>query len=396
MNRKLPLIALLTAFPPLATDMYIPAIPTLQKQWGKPLSVINLTLVCFFVAYCVSLLFYGPVSDRYGRKPPLMAGISIYVIACILCALSPSAESLIVSRIIQAMGAASAATLAMAICKDIFEGKEREQILAVIAVIVSLAPMLAPVLGGWLLKWCSWPWIFVSQALLGTISLAGVMRMEETLKNPIEVKIRELASGYVSLFRNKRFMGCAIMVALGAFPLFSFIGGSADIYITRLGLSEQTFGYFFGANALAFMAGSFSCSRLLRIISSKNLMTAGFTGILSGGLWMLLFPHHGPYSLAFPMALVTFSIGLSRPPSNNLVLEQVDSHAGAASSLMIFSYFMFGAISMWLISLDWQNKIKTIGTVALVSGLMMLGMWLVLQRFSGKKTSGVTKNLIKP
>lgn len=391
MNKKLPLLALLTAFPPLATDMYLPAIPTLQKQWNQPLSVINLTLVCFFITYCISLLFYGPVSDRFGRRPPLIVGIALYVIACILCALSPNAGSLIVFRIIQAMGAASAATLAMAICKDIFTGKEREQVLAVIAVIVSLAPMLAPVLGGWLLKWFSWPWIFVSQAVMGAISLVGVYNMEETLKNPIEVKIHELASGYMSLFKNVKFMGYAIMVAIAAFPLFSFIGGSADIYITRLGLSEQTFGYFFGANALAFMAGSLSCSRLLRIMSSKHLMTAGFSGILTGGVWMLLFSHHGPYSLALPMALITFSIGLSRPPSNNLVLEQVESHAGAASSLMIFTYFMFGAVSMWLISLDWQNKIRTIGLVALVSGLVMLVMWILLQRISGKKKTFETK-----
>lgn len=391
MNKKLPLLALLTAFPPLATDMYLPAIPTLQKQWNQPLSVINLTLVCFFITYCISLLFYGPVSDRFGRRPPLIVGIALYVIACILCALSPNAGSLILFRIIQAMGAASAATLAMAICKDIFTGKEREQVLAVIAVIVSLAPMLAPVLGGWLLKWFSWPWIFVSQAVMGAISLVGVYNMEETLKNPIEVKIHELASGYMSLFKNVKFMGYAIMVAIAAFPLFSFIGGSADIYITRLGLSEQTFGYFFGANALAFMAGSLSCSRLLRIMSSKHLMTAGFSGILTGGLWMLLFSHHGPYSLALPMALITFSIGLSRPPSNNLVLEQVESHAGAASSLMIFTYFMFGAVSMWMISLDWQNKIRTIGLVALVSGLVMLVMWILLQRISGKKKTFETK-----
>ncbi|WP_027358254.1 multidrug effflux MFS transporter [Desulforegula conservatrix] len=385
MNKKLPLLALLTAFPPLATDMYLPAIPTLQKQWNQPLSVINLTLVCFFIAYCISLLVYGPVSDRYGRRPPLMAGIGLYILACILCALSPNAESLIVSRIIQAAGAAAAATLAMAISKDLFTGKEREQILAVIAVIVSLAPMLAPVLGGWLLKWFSWPWIFVSQAILGAISLAGVYKMEETLKNPIKVKVSELASGYIYLFKNVKFMGYAIMVAIAAFPLFAFIGGSADIYITRLGLTEQTFGYFFGANALAFMAGSFSCSRLLRVMSSKHLMTAGFIGILTGGLWMLLFAGHGPYSLALPMALLTFSIGLSRPPSNNLVLEQVDKNAGAASSIMIFSYFIFGAISMWMISLDWENKIRTIGVVSLVAGCLMLGMWITLQRISANK-----------
>jgi DHA1 family bicyclomycin/chloramphenicol resistance-like MFS transporter len=126
------------------------------------------------------------------------------------------------------------------------------------------------------------------------------------------------------------------------------------------------------------MAGSFACSRLLRRIGSRHVMTTGFAGILCGGLLMLTRWIPAPWGLALPMALISFSFGLSRPPSNNLVLEQVDRHAGAASSMLIFIYFMLGAFSMWLISLDWLDKIFIIGILGTGSGGAMLAAWRLL------------------
>lgn len=172
-------------------------------------------------------------------------------------------------------------------------------------------------------------------------------------------------------------------------PHFAFIGGSADIYITRLGLSEQVFGYFFAVNVSAIMAGSYLCSRLLHRMASRRLLTLGFAGILVGGLGMLLPWLPGPWGLALPMAVISFSFGLSRPPSNNLVLEQVDRHAGAASSLLIFIYFMLGAFAMWLISLDWADKVRTIGILGTMAGGILLGLWLLLPGMSGGPFAGL-------
>jgi DHA1 family bicyclomycin/chloramphenicol resistance-like MFS transporter len=142
------LLVLLTAFPPLATDMYLPAIPMLQERWEQPLMVINLTLVVFFLSYCVFLLIYGPLSDRFGRRPPLLGGIGLFVMASVLCSFADSALTLIVARVFQAAGAASATSLALAITKDIYTNNERIRILAWMGVIMPLAPAVAPILGG--------------------------------------------------------------------------------------------------------------------------------------------------------------------------------------------------------------------------------------------------------
>ncbi len=384
-TRMLLLLALLSAFPPLSTDMYLPAIPLLVKIWQQPLALVNLTLVFFFISYCFFLLFYGPLSDRYGRRPLLLAGIGLFILASLLCALAGSVISMIVFRVLQAAGAASAATLALAISKDIYDGRDRERILAYIGVIMALAPMLAPVFGGWILTWFSWRWIFVSQATVAMIAWLGVWRMPETLKKPQTMSALQTAGIYLGLFHNRRYLGYALLVSVIVLPHFAFIGGSAHIYITRMGLSEQTFGYFFALNAAAIMAGSLACSRLLDLIGSRRLMTVGFAGVLIGGLLMLVRWVPDPWGLALPMTMISFCFGLSRPPSNNLVLEQVDRHAGAASSLLIFIYFMLGAFAMWLISLDWPDKIQMIGLLGTGAGGVLLGVWLLLPRIGRRR-----------
>jgi DHA1 family bicyclomycin/chloramphenicol resistance-like MFS transporter len=374
------LLVLLAAFPPLATDMYLPAIPFLQKTWGQSLPVVNLTLIGFFISYCIFLLVYGPVSDSYGRKPPLLAGIVLFIISSFLCALSENVTTLIISRVLQAAGAAAAASLCMAMTKDLYVSEERVRILAWMGVIMPLAPAVAPIIGGWLLIWFSWHWIFVCQAVVATIALAGVLRLRETLEEKSPKSPLETIGIYLDLFRNRRYLAYALMVSLNIVPLFAFIAGSADIYITHLGLSEQTFGYLFAINALAFMAGSLLCTRLLHRISPNRVMTLGFTGVFLGGTVMLLEIFPTPWSLTLPMSIITFSLGLSRPPSNNLVLEQVTHNAGAASSLLVFIFFMLGAFSMWIISLAWTDKIQVIGIMATSVGIIMLSLWSLLTR----------------
>jgi DHA1 family bicyclomycin/chloramphenicol resistance-like MFS transporter len=376
----LPLLALLTAFPALSTDMILPAVPSLAETWNEPLSIINLILVCFFVTYGFFLLFYGPISDRFGRRRPLLAGLSVYIAASLLCASATNAPMLIVFRILQAAGAAASSSLSMAMTKDIFSGQERERILAYIAIIMALAPMIAPVLGGWVLADFSWPWIFVIQAVMGFIGILGVLRFPETLSQISDVPLSRMMHSYGRLLLNPSYIIMVLVMSVSLFPLYTFIAGSSAVYVNEFGLSEQKYSYFFAFNALALMVGSFSCLRLTRSISSKHLMTIGFAGVFLGGLFLLINGQHGPWSFALSMFLITFSLGLSRPPSNNLVLEQVDRDAGSASSLLIFCYFTLGAVGMWFISLEWADKIPVLGTIALSCGAMVLAAWFVLQK----------------
>lgn len=375
-----PLLALLTAFPALSTDMILPAIPSLAKTWNQPLSLVNLILVCFFVTYGFFLLFYGPVSDRFGRRRPLFLGLAVYIMASLLCAFASSAPMLIGLRILQAAGAAASSSISMAMTKDIFSGQERERILAYIAVIMALAPMLGPVLGGWVLADFSWPWIFFIQAVMGLIGMILVLHFPETLPQVSDTPLSRVMHTYSRLLLNPSYIVMVLVMSASLFPLYSFIAGSSDIYINGFGMTEQKYSYFFAFNAMALMVGSFACLRLTGSISSRHLITVGFVGIFLGGIFLLLIGQHGPWSFALPMFLITFSLGLSRPPSNNLVLEQVDRDAGSASSLLIFSYFTLGAVGMWFISLEWEDKIPVLGAIALGCGALVLGAWVVLQR----------------
>ncbi len=383
MNRHLPLLILLTAFPPLSTDMYLGAIPILQKQWSQPLNIVNLTLLCFFITYCFCLLVYGPISDRFGRRPLLLVGVSIYILGSILSACSTGIVFLIVARIIQAAGGAAASALSLAMCKDLFEEKAREKILAHIAIIVAVAPMAAPVIGGWIIGLTSWRIVFVFQITMGLIALFGVIRMPETLKSITISSPKKILMSYVVLSRNKSYILHVIMLSVIIIPFFSFIGGSADIYIRQFHLSEHLFGYLFALNAFSLMLGPFIGSKLVKYIGSNKIITLGIIGVILGGLLMYLLRNIGFWGITLPMFIISFFIGLSRPSATNKALGQVEGGAGSASAFLVFFGYILGALGMWLISFNYVNKVQVLATFSIFAGVISLIIWAVIQRYSG-------------
>lgn len=374
------LLALLSAFPPLATDMYLPALPLLQREWQAPLVAINLTLVTFFMTYCGALLIYGPLSDRYGRRPPLLAGVGLFILSCLVCGLAQNAPMMICGRILQGAGAASASAIVFAVCKDLFAGHQRQRVFIQIGAIVATAPMIAPMLGAWIIKLFSWRWIFLLQAVLGTVALIGVWCMAESRREEAPPSFREVASSYFRLLHNRQYIMLLLTLTCTCVPIFAFIGGSADLYITQFGYDEQQFGYFFGFNSLAFVLAPLTFSRLARRYATTRLMPVAFFGMLGASLLLLCPWIAQPWRLTLPMFLLTFCFALCRPAGNNLILEQVDRDTGAASALMVFSYFMIGALSMWFFSLDWSDKIVVLGGMGVVSVVCTLLLWQVAKR----------------
>lgn len=380
MKKIVALIALLAAFPPLSTDMYLAAIPLLVKQWEQPLTTVNLTLVCFFVTYCLFLLIYGPLSDRFGRRPPLLAGLMLYTFASSLCAIADNISVLIVARTLQGAGAAAASSIAFAICKDLFTGRIRQRIFLQLGIIVAAAPMIAPIIGGWIIASLSWRWVFFLQSLLGIISGIGVILMEESSKSFNTEGLGRVFKSYLRLMVNKTFIFLTIGFAFLGFPFFAFIGCSSDIFISRLGYNEKEFGYFFSLNSFAFMIAPFIFSKMSKYFSLKQLLSVSFIGVFVTSLVMTTTMIPLPYRLVIPMWLLTFFFAFGRPPSNNLLLEQVEQDVGAASSLMVFFYFMTGSISMWIISQDWHDKIVVMGWLGTISASITILLWLVINR----------------
>ncbi|MBA3007694.1 MAG: MFS transporter [Proteobacteria bacterium] len=385
MKKTIALLALLAAFPPLSTDMYLAAIPLLGDKWHQPLAIVNLTLVFFFITYCGFLLIYGPLSDRYGRRPPLLAGLALYIVASFLCAVADNVVMLILARTLQGAGAAAASAIVFAICKDLFAGNIRQRIFIQLGIIVAAAPMIAPIIGGWLIESLSWRWIFILQALLGMISALGVWLMNESLTVLSTESLKLVFRSYLRLMSNMPFFLLTLALACLGIPFFAFIAVSSEIYITGLGYSEKVYGYFFACNASAFLVAPLVFSRMVHHFPLGWLLPISYLGVLLSSLPMMSSAVPLPYRLTVPMWLLTFFFSFGRPPGNNLILEQVDRDAGAASSLMVFFFFITGAISMWLISLDWQDKVAVLGWLGMVSAtITLLGWWGINRLFKLK------------
>ncbi|MCM0754545.1 MFS transporter [Desulfovibrio aminophilus] len=374
------LIVLLAAFPALSTDMYLPALPTLQRLWGASLAEVNLSLLFFFLCFSLFLLVHGPLSDRCGRKPVLIAGILLFMAGSLLCAASQSITQLVLARMVQATGAAAASALSLALAKDLYSGIQRQKILAYIGVIVPLCPMLAPMLGGLLLGVASWRAIFLVQCVLALPAFYGCLRLREPAFERTSGGPLAMLRRYGVLLRNRRYLVLTLSFSLMSAGFFAYIGGSADIFITGFGLGERTYALFFGFNALGLMAGSLLASRLCVGLSSAGLLNASLAGLAGGGAAMLAAGGHGPWGFALPMFAVSLFLGMNRPISNNMILDAVERDVGAASAVMTFANFLVGGLCMEVVSLDLLPKPLFIGALTLAGTLVPLAALFLLGR----------------
>ncbi len=368
-------LALLTATPALATDMYLSAIPTIARQWDSSESVISLSLVLWFAAFSAMLLVWGPISDRVGRRPVLYVGLGIFILASFLCAGAANPAQLIGFRILQGIGAASPSTMVMAICRDRFVGTVRQKVLGFIGVVMPIVPMVAPMIGAGVMAVANWRWIFIVQASLATLSLVLSVRFQETAKLDPQRGLVDSFLRYGRLLANARFLAANATMGLGLGPLFGFIAFSPILYQKIFGLSEVAFALLFGLNAAASILGAAICIRLTARISQYRLLTASFVITLIAAAGILILGGIHPLVFAGLMAVVTVCIGLSRPLSNHLVLEQVTQDIGAASSFLVFYQGIVGAVCMWLVCLPWPVPIVAFGTMVLSISAAILAVW---------------------
>lgn len=370
-------ITLMNMFIPLSTDLYLPALPKMSLYFQSSSAITNLTLSVFFIFYAAGILFWGPLSDKYGRKPILLAGNAIYIASTVACALSTNVYLLIMARAIQGIGAGGITTVSVAMVKDSFSGKKRETILAVIQSISGLAPMIAPIIGAFILTFSSWRGSFWTLAAIGVINLVLTVFYQESLQEEERYKgtLPGSMGRLVVVARNKSFFIPAVIFSLSALPFMGYIAVSSYIYVDYFGLSEQVYSYFFAANALISILGPFLYVRFLSGMNKKIVAASCFAVAVLSGVLIMTIGTHTPGLFLLSFVWMSLSFTATRPFSTNILFEQQKGDAGSASSLMNTMVTVFGSIGMAIASMPWSNIVVGLGVLTTALAVISMIGW---------------------
>jgi MFS transporter, DHA1 family, multidrug resistance protein len=373
-------LALLSAFVPLSTDLYLPALPTMTTYFQVPEYRINLTLILFFIFYSLATLIWGPLSDKYGRRPILLFGLTGYAFASFLCAASFNVNQLILFRILQAIGGGAASAVALAIVKDVYQGKKRETILALVQSMIVISPAVAPVIGALLLKFTSWRGVFVAQAILGIIIVAGSIAFRETLESRNNGNIVHTLGRLAVVLKNPGFTALLIIFSMISIIMMAFVSSSSYIYQNTFRLSSQVYSYYFAFNALGLLIGPLIYMKLSTRFSHFSIINACFAIMILSGLLVCTIGRFRPW--IFAMAFLPSSIVASctRPPGTFLMLDQHKGDTGSASSLISSFQTVMGSIGMIIISFDLGNRVQVVGMISIIIGLLCGGLWLTVTK----------------
>jgi DHA1 family bicyclomycin/chloramphenicol resistance-like MFS transporter len=374
------LIALLSAFVPMSTDIYLPSLPGMAKYFNVSVNLINLTLILFMVFFGLGNLLWGPLSDRYGRKPVLLAGLALYIIASLLCARAVDVYQLITFRVFQAVGGGAASAVAMAVVKDVYEGRKRESVMAVVQSMVLIVPAVAPVLGGVLLKFTSWRGVFWTLAGIGLLALAGGIALEETIDKHYTGTILQTMGRLGAVLKNPGFTSLLIVFSLKSIPLMAFIAVSSYIYVNGFRLSAQVYSYYFAINAAGLISGPMLYLYLSRQFDRKSIITVCFTMVAISGLLVCGLGSLKPWLFAVTLLLSAIAGSCLSTPSTILMLEQQQGDTGSASSLIGCFGILIGSMGMLLIAFSWSNIILALGTLNIITGLVCGALWLVISK----------------
>jgi len=375
------LLALLSAFVPLSTDLYLPALPAMSKNLQAPVEQINFTLSAFFVMYSVGMLVWGPLSDRYGRKPILLTGLSVYVLASALCSVTTSVTALIAFRALQALGGSAAGAVASAVVKDTFSGRKRESVLAIVQSMTMLSPAVAPMFGAMLLSFTTWRGVFWTLTGIGVIAMLGGLLLEETLQERNTGALLYSFTRLGRVLQNRGFTMLLLLFSLGGLSGLAFVSASTFIYQDGFHLSSQVYSFYFGLNAICLIAGPMIYIRISRSIHSETIIRICFLISMGSGVLMILFGNLAPYIFALCILPSSIAGSIIRPPSANLMLEQQQGDTGSLVSVMGCTGLLMGSLGMTLISLPWGNTIIALGTMTLLTALTSTLAWpLVIKR----------------
>lgn len=367
---------------PLSLDMYTPAVPHMTEYFETDAGTVNLTLAGYYLFFAIGLLVFGPTSDRYGRKPVLVAGMVAYTAASALCAMAPDIWVLIGMRVVQALGAGAVSAVSTAIVKDAIIPEKREAILSIVQVMFVVGPVLAPVIGALILQVADWHMTFWVLSGIGLVCAVLALLYNETL--PTQARYQGTVFGSIAqlgtVARNKGFTSFLCIVGLYNLPFMAYIAVGSYIYITFFGLSELEYSYFFAIAALLTATGPLIWLKASRYVSTRRFTTIIIAVALVSGAAMLAIGEVSPYLFCATFLVFAITEACVRPYSTNILLSQQEGDTGAASSLINFAHTAIGCIGMVLAVLPWPNFIVGVGAIIVLSMAVAGISWFALLR----------------
>jgi DHA1 family bicyclomycin/chloramphenicol resistance-like MFS transporter len=349
------LLTTLVAFGPISTDLYLPSLPSLRAVFDTDVARVQLTLSVFLAAFAVGQLIYGPLSDRFGRRPVLLGGVTVYFLAGLACASAPSIEALIAGRFVQAVGACSGVVLARAVVRDVYGRERAAKVFAYMGAAMALAPLVGPVIGGYLQIWFGWRASFLCLAAFGAASLAAVwLMLAETnpRPDPQALSPRRMVGNFRRMLGDRAYVGYVLSAAFSYSGLFAFISGSAFVLMDLLGLSPDRYGLCFATVVAGYICGSTGAGRLTLGLGTDRLIAVGVAvNAIGGGLMAALawsgavapgLP--GVAAIVGPMFVYMIGMGITLPNAMAGAIGPFPEMAGAASALL--GFIQMGAASL--------------------------------------------------
>jgi MFS transporter, DHA1 family, multidrug resistance protein len=378
--RWLLLVAAMAAVGPVSIDMYLPGFPAIEREFG--VRGVETTMAAYLVGIAVSQLFYGPISDRFGRKPPLYFGFALYALGAAGCALAASMPALTLMRVVQALGGSSGFVIGRAIVRDRCEPHEAARAFSLLMMIVALGPVLAPVAGGFVVTYFGWRGTFVFQAVLGVMLLAAthfLLRESRPVSVVTPLYLANVLRTYVRLCKDRALVGYSLVGGFGMGALFSYVTGAPTVLTERYGLSPQEFGALIGLNGFAFMAASRLNMIALRTIGPREVLAryVWMPVLIGAALFALTWLWSAPLWLVVALQLTFFVVvGRVTPNVAALALAPHGKEAGAASALM-------GALQSSLaMASGFAVATFNDGTVSMLAAIMTAGAGLGLASYA--------------
>lgn len=367
-----PILASLVVFGPISIDLYLPALPDIARAFGAGTGALQWTLSAFLAGFCLGMLVYGPVSDAVGRRPVLLFGIVLFVLASLACAFAPSAAQLIGLRFFQAVGGGAAAVMGRAIVRDIYPRHDGARILSLVALVTAITPMLAPLAGAQILRLFGWPAIFLLLALYGALVLVLAWRAVAESHPPArrtQLRLGAAAAVYGRLLADRAAWGC-VLCAGGTFgAMFAYIAATPFVYIEHFGVSPQAYGLLFALNIVSQMAGTYLNSRMVRLGAVVRMSRAAARLALAGASLLLLAGLSGWGGLGLVAVALLPVIGVSVLQSSNMtarIMALYPDNLGAAAAALTSSMFGLGALSSFCVSLFNDGTPLAMGVVVFI------------------------------